>query len=84
VQFGIPLSVVTSLAFAAPGPATEMPMPIPDDITQPDPAEMEEMLNRNDHHTLDAKDPDGSMSFGSNREEGAVMAEQFAGAYLLQ
>jgi hypothetical protein len=62
VQLGIPLSVVTSLAFAAPGPATEMPMPILDEITQPDPAGMGEVLNRNDHHTLDAKDHDGSMS----------------------
>jgi hypothetical protein len=62
VQLGIPLSVVTSLAFAAPGPATEMPMPILDEITQPDPAGMGEVLNRNGHHTLDAKDHDGSMS----------------------
>jgi hypothetical protein len=62
VQLGIPLSVVTSLAFAAPGPAIEMPIPILDEITQPDPAGMREVLNRNDHHTLDAKDHDGSMS----------------------
>jgi hypothetical protein len=37
-------------------------MPILDEITQPDPAGMGEVLNRNDHHTLDAKDHDGSMS----------------------
>jgi len=37
-----------------------MPMPILDEITQPDPAGMG--ANRNDHHTLDAKDHDGSMS----------------------
>jgi hypothetical protein len=46
----------------AAGPATEMPMPILDEITQPDPAGMGEVLNRNDYHTLDAKDHDGSMS----------------------
>ena len=44
------------------GPANDMPMPILDEITQPDPAGMEEVLNRDDHHTLDAKDHDGSMS----------------------
>jgi hypothetical protein len=43
-------------------PATEMPMPILDEIAQPDPAGMGEVLNRNDHHTLDAKDHDGSIS----------------------
>ncbi|MGX9432432.1 MULTISPECIES: hypothetical protein [Bradyrhizobium] len=31
-------------------------MPILDEITQPDPAGTEEVLNRNDYHTLDAKD----------------------------
>jgi hypothetical protein len=46
----------------AAGPATEMPMPILDEIAQPDPAGMGEVLNRNDHHTLDAKDHDGSIS----------------------
>jgi hypothetical protein len=39
-----------------------MPMPMLDEITQPDPAGMGEVLNRNDYHTLDAKDHDGSMS----------------------
>ncbi|WP_456633870.1 hypothetical protein [Bradyrhizobium sp. USDA 10063] len=37
-------------------------MPILDEITQPDPAGMEEVLNRNGHHTLDAKDLDRLMS----------------------
>ncbi|MFH0300886.1 hypothetical protein AAFX91_27405 [Bradyrhizobium sp. 31Argb] len=60
-------------------------MPILDETTQPDPAGMEEVLNRNDHHTLDAKDHHGSMShLGQTEEERAVMAEQFAGAYLLK
>src|SRR6478672_1651666 len=45
----------------AAGPATEMPVPILDEMTQPDPARMGKVLNRNDHHTLDAKDHDGSM-----------------------
>jgi hypothetical protein len=40
----------------------EMPMPILAEIKQPDPAGMGEVLNRNDRHTLDAKDHDGSMS----------------------
>jgi hypothetical protein len=39
VQLGIPLSVVTSVRRAL-GPATEIPMPILDEITQPDPAGM--------------------------------------------
>src|ERR1700756_2441399 len=39
-----------------------MPMPILDEITQPDPAGMGEVLNRKNHHTLDAKDHDGSVS----------------------
>jgi hypothetical protein len=32
------------------------------DNAEPDPAGLEEVLNRNDRHTLDAKDHDGSMS----------------------
>ena len=39
MQLGIPLSVVTSVRRAL-GPATEIPMPILDEITQPDPAGM--------------------------------------------
>ena len=42
-------------------------MPILDEITQPDPAGMGEVLNRNNHHTLDAKDHDGSCRIWVNR-----------------
>jgi hypothetical protein len=64
VQLGIPLSVVTSVrrALALPRNAhADL-----DEITQPDPAGMGEVLNRDNHHTLDAKDADGSMSHWVN------------------
>ncbi len=54
MQLGIPLSGLTSVRRAR--PCHGMPMPILDEITQPDPAGTEEVLNRNDYHTLDAKD----------------------------
>jgi hypothetical protein len=55
------------------GPAIDMPMPILDEITQPDPAGMEEVLNRDDHHTLDAKDHDGSMSLSFSTYSARVL-----------
>jgi hypothetical protein len=50
-----------------------MPMPILDEITQPDP----KVLNRNDHHTLDAKDHDGSMSHLGQDAKYSVRADVF-------
>jgi len=55
----------------AAGPATEMPMPILDEITQPDPAGGGSTKSKY-HHTLDAKGHDGSMSnLGQNEKNSA-------------
>jgi hypothetical protein len=72
VQLGIPLSVVTSVRRAQALPP-KWPMPILDEITQPDRQGWGEVLNRNDHHTLDAKDHEGSTShLGQSRHFGCV------------